>query len=78
LEEASNEPFEFMVTKCKSLNRISHNHDSFREHFVRNPKREAISFPSLGQDALMVTPLPRRGKDYKNLSQFTKNASESQ
>jgi hypothetical protein len=83
-------PFEFVVTDSPYLVRMAQNYDSFRKHIDKCKKKnkEVISFKNLSGDATLIVPIPKESQstyagkgeelDYKNLSQFTKNASEEQ
>jgi len=85
-QQTINQPFEFVATKSKALKRIEQNYASFQEHFAGKDKSKVCSFPSLGGDAMLITPIPseknpqlhKKSLDYKNLSEFTKNAPENQ
>jgi hypothetical protein len=72
-----NKPFEFVVIKSDSLNNITQNHSKFQEHFGKSPDNQTVSFFSPGGN-LLVSPVPKGTADYKNISQFTKNAPEEQ
>jgi hypothetical protein len=70
--------FEFVATKSTLLNKIEQNYDSFSEHFNNLPKdKNVISFSNLNNDSLLIVPRPRP-LNYKNISQFTKNAPNDQ
>ena len=66
------------------LDSINQNYSSFNEYFTKDLSDDAVSFPSLGKDAKLVVPTPTKSGnwinnnkerfDYKNISQFTKNA----
>lgn len=75
-----NKKFEFVVTKSEALNKTTQDSSSFAEHLAKlNAYRDSfISFPNKNKDAVLVIPAFVAGKtkalDYKNISQFTKNA----
>jgi len=62
------------------------NHKPFEEYLVEPflSGKYAVSFPSQSKDAILVIPSrefgkdPNKHNDYKNISQFTKNASNEQ
>ncbi|MCE8159327.1 MAG: hypothetical protein I3265_02510 [Candidatus Moeniiplasma glomeromycotorum] len=66
-------PFEFVVIKSEALNNITQNYSSFQEHFGKSRDNQAVSFSSPSGN-LLVCPVPKGTADYKNISQFTKNA----
>ncbi|KLL05057.1 MAG: hypothetical protein MRERV_6c038 [Mycoplasmataceae bacterium RV_VA103A] len=86
-------PFEFVVTKSEALNNISQDFSAFIPHLTPNArvrnieKLLATSFPNDRQpsDAILVVPTLKRQVedstkmlDYKNITQFTKNAPKEQ
>lgn len=77
-KDTINKPFEFVVTKSISLDNISQDYSSFDEHFANGNEQQVVSFLNLGGDAILVVPIPQENLDYKNISQFTKNASDEQ
>ena len=66
-----------MVIKSDSLNNITQNHSKFQEHFGKSQDGQAVSFFSPSNN-LLVSPIPKGTADYKNISQFTKNAPDEQ
>jgi hypothetical protein len=78
--------FEFVAVKSTSLNSVRQNYSSFADHIDRNRDKYACSFPNLGRDSILIVPTPQFCKegqkkyllDYKNISQFTKNAPKEQ
>jgi hypothetical protein len=66
-----------VVIKSDSLNNITQDYSSFQEHFVKNQDNQAVSFFSPSGNVL-ISPIPKGTTDYKNISQFTKNAPEEQ
>jgi len=73
-----NQPFEFVIIKSGELNNITQNYASFWEHIkksISDGNNDVCSFLSLGRDANLVVPIPREGKDYKNLAEFVSNSS---
>jgi hypothetical protein len=73
--------FEFVVIGSSTLDNITCNYSSFREHFNRSNDNNVVSFSSLSGDTLVV-PMPKqnydRMLDYKNLREFNNNASVEQ
>ena len=54
---------------------------TFSKHFENKKNKDqkhAISFPNLSGDTILVVPVPRSGKQFTNLYNFMKNASEIQ
>jgi hypothetical protein len=85
-QKSINKKFEFVVTKSEALNNITQDSKPFAEHLAKLDayKDSFVSFPNKNKDAVLVIPasITRKwesgGKtemfDYKNISQFTKNA----
>jgi len=77
-------PFEFVTIKSKALSNITQDYSSFSKYFRVKSNKKVVSFDNLGKDAFLIVPVPVperqtwQDKDYKNLSQFTKNAPEEQ
>ncbi|MCE8163486.1 MAG: hypothetical protein I3273_06620 [Candidatus Moeniiplasma glomeromycotorum] len=65
--------FELVVIKSETLNNIQQNYSSFQEHFGKSQDNQVVSFSSPSGN-LLVCPVPKGTADYKNISQFTKNA----
>jgi hypothetical protein len=70
-----------VVVGSSALDNITCDYSSFREHFNRSNDRNVVSFSSLSGDTLVV-PMPKqsynRTLDYKNLREFSNNASMEQ
>ncbi|CAG8521837.1 17661_t:CDS:2, partial [Cetraspora pellucida] len=92
-QKTLDKPFEFVVIKSEALNNISQDFSSFIPHLTPNArvrnieKLLATSFPNNQQpsDAILVVPTLKRQVedstkmlDFKNISQFTKNAPREQ
>ncbi|WNE41256.1 MAG: hypothetical protein mread185_000713 [Mycoplasmataceae bacterium] len=79
-------PFEFVIIKSESLSKIKQNSDPFNAYLIDMIcyEKQVISFPNLDKDEILVIPHKKWSQDlkefldYKNLSQFTKNAPEEQ
>jgi hypothetical protein len=67
-----------VATKSVGLETINQDYSDFQEHFDKSHDSNVCSFKNLGKDATLIVPIPRRDKDYKNISEFTKNASDEQ
>lgn len=75
-----------MVIKSEALNDIKQDFVPFANHITDMiiDEKKATSFPNLEKDGILVIPQKKWSQDlkefldYKNLSQFTKNASEEQ
>jgi hypothetical protein len=59
------------------LNSITQDHSRFQEHFGKSQDNQAVSFFSPSGNVL-ICPIPKGTADYKNISQFTKNAPDDQ
>jgi anthranilate/para-aminobenzoate synthase component II len=55
---------------------MKQNYASFSEYFDSDSKKKVVSFTNLNKDAVLIAPMPKNDDDYKNISEFTKNASE--
>lgn len=71
--------FEFVVTKSEQLNNIKQNCKPFYKEIgkISASGKLAGSFLNLGRDAILVIPVAKKANgllDYKNISNFTKNA----
>jgi len=55
---------------------MKQDYSSFQEHFGKSRDNQAVSFLGFSGSTL-ISPVPK-GTDYKNISQFTKNAPEEQ
>ncbi|CAG8794103.1 24544_t:CDS:2 [Gigaspora margarita] len=77
-KEMTNKPFEFVVTKSMALRHIKQDYSSFKEQIIESNNKDVCSFLSLGKDATLIVPIPCHNLDYKNISNFTKNASKEQ
>jgi len=85
-QKTLNKPFEFVVIKSEELNNTIQSFASFAKYFKgdANIGQHVHSFPNLGKDAILIIPhLTTKPDgsahyDYKNISQFTKNAPDQQ
>ena len=80
-----NKKFEFVVTKSEELNNITLDSGPFAKHLadIAIAGTWVGSFPNKGKDAVLIIPSAKKDYkkniiDYKNISQFTKNASQEQ
>ena len=74
-------PFEFVIIPANVLLTRSPDKFSFREKFAAGEPGGAVTFPSLGGDALLVAPVPKRGVDddvYMHLATFVSHANKEQ
>lgn len=70
--------FEFVLANSPQLAKIDPDPSDFEEYFS-SANREVISFPNLGNDALLVVPLPvAEASAYPHLAAFIREAPESQ
>ena len=53
---------------------------AFKEHFskCKNKDKDVIHFFNLSKDTILVVPTPKKGKNFKNIFYFMKNASKKQ
>jgi len=72
-EDTLDKPFEFVVIKSETLDNITQNFKSFKEHIDKGKK----SFSSHSGNTLIIPPLPEK-LDYKNLHNFIQNAPVEQ
>jgi hypothetical protein len=72
-------PFEFVLLNSPGL-ATKPDADAFAEYFPRaSGKESVVSFPNLGNDAILVVPCPRgRMSAYGHLAAFVREAPESQ
>ncbi|GAB4530420.1 MAG: hypothetical protein Tsb0014_13070 [Pleurocapsa sp.] len=72
--------FEFVLIDSPQLARVQPNLNSFQEYFqFAPPEQKIITFPNLGNDALLVVPSPRGEiSAYPHLAAFVRQASPSQ
>lgn len=75
-KKSTGQPFECAVIPNPGLAR-NPDQQTFRQHFqVDQP---TVTFPNLGQDAVLVVPCPLRpSDDYSHLGAFIRNAPKSQ
>lgn len=66
-----------MVIKSERLNNIQQDYSNFQEHFGKSSDNQVVSFLGFSGSTL-ISPVPKGTVDYKNISQFTKNAPEEQ
>ncbi|CAG8627655.1 11294_t:CDS:1 [Racocetra persica] len=77
-KETTIKPFEFVVTKSATLSYIEQDYSSFKNKITECQNKDVCSFINLGKDATLIVPMPCHDLDYKNLSNFTKNAPKKQ
>lgn len=71
--------FEFVLIDSPSLAKVTCDPYSFREYFSESPSEEIISFPNLGNDALLVIPCPMANLSvYPHLASFIREGATSQ
>lgn len=74
----ANRPFEYVVTDSPELS-DNPDPDPFAKHFTANPAEDVISFPNLGNDAVLVVPTPKGPRTaYGHLAAFLREAPDSQ
>lgn len=70
-------PFEFVLVNSKGLAQIEANPEAFHAYFASI--KMAVSFPNLGNDAVLVAPTPQRELEhYAHLAVFTRKAALEQ
>jgi hypothetical protein len=67
-----------IIIESKELAKITQDYSRFQEYINRRTNDNVVSFTNLGGDAILIVPIPKEGKDYKNLAEFTKNAPYEQ
>lgn len=84
-QKSINKKFEFVVTKTKELNNITQDSRPFAKQLadIAIAGVHTGSFPNKGKDAILIIPGAKKDNDkdiidYKNISQFTKNAPHEQ
>ena len=71
--------FEFVLLDSPALASRSPNSNPFADRFARAEKTDAIAFPNLGKDALLIVPLPGSPRAaYGHLAAFSRYAREVQ
>ena len=75
-----NREFEFVLIDSPQLARVKANSNAFRQYFQSAPPgKDIITFPNLGNDALLVVPYPvGENYIYPHIASFVRNASQSQ
>jgi len=68
-----------MAVKSEELVNINQDYSAFKEHLNKAKKQFFCSFPSLKKDIKLIVPIPCENEnnellDYKNISEFAKNA----
>jgi hypothetical protein len=74
-------PFEFVVLNAPSLVSRLYDFSAFAREFQSYPNQSVISFPNLGNDAVLVVPCPLYSANlqyYTHLASFLRMADESQ
>ena len=70
------QPFEFVLIDSPRLARAA-DHQTFAQHFKAT--QSVVTFPNLGQDAVLVVPCPHHpSNDYSHLGAFLRQAPKSQ
>ena len=70
--------FEFVVLDYPQLNKIP-NSNAFDNYLAKNAPENVITFPNLGNDALLIVPSQRGGQlSYGHLASFIRHAPEEQ
>ena len=71
-------PFEFVLIDSPALCVVA-NQTNFNEHFMLASPGDVITFPNLGNDAVLVVPCPDETcTDYAHISSFLKSSTEFQ
>ncbi|MEM8778946.1 MAG: hypothetical protein AAGF26_08760 [Cyanobacteria bacterium P01_G01_bin.49] len=72
--------FEFVLVNSPSLARATSEPEAFRQYFSEASQEEKIiTFPNLGNDALLVVPCPRdKSSVYSDLASFIREAPSAQ
>lgn len=74
--------FEFVLVDSPQLARVKPDSSPFRQHFQSvpsSPVEEVITFPNLGNDALLVVPCPiTQESAYPHIGAFVRKAPQSQ
>lgn len=71
--------FEFVVRDAPLLAARRPDPEAFADHFRAAPGAEAVAFPNLSGDAVLIVPTPRTdAKVYTHLAAFVRGAPESQ
>jgi hypothetical protein len=77
-----NKPFEFVLVDSPQLAGVQPDSSSFREYFQSarsSVGEEVITFPNLGNDALLVVPCPlAENSAYCHIASFVREAPQSQ
>ena len=70
--------FEFVLVNSPQLSSVRPDPSDFRQHF-KSASEEIVTFPNLGNDALLVVPCPiTRRSAYPHLASFVREAPKSQ
>lgn len=73
-----NQTFEFVLVNSPQLASVSADSSNFRQYF-QSATKAIVTFPNLGQDALLVVPCPISNTSaYPHLASFVLKAPESQ
>jgi len=69
-----------VVIKSEVVNNLKQNWTKFGKYVSNNYQKWACSFRGLSNNSTLIIPIPKPGPelDFKNISQFTKNAPEEQ
>ena len=51
---------------------------AFKQHIKKSKNKYVTSFKNLSGDTILVVPIPKRGKSFAHLKQFTDQASKTQ
>jgi hypothetical protein len=74
-------PFEFVTLPATVLLTRRPDKKSFEEKFRQGSESDAVAFPSLGGDAMLIAPVPHEGiadEAYMHLATFVQRAEEHQ
>lgn len=60
------------------LDEMTCNFSAFKTHMSLSSDKNVVCFPNKTNTAIMCVPMPRKGKDYTTIKEFTNNASKRQ
>jgi hypothetical protein len=72
-----NNPYHQIFVVDEKLD-VTGNHQAFNEHLRASNNKNAIAFPSISGNALLVVPTPKPGHDYASLWHFLRKAPVTQ
>ena len=74
----ANQPFEFVLLDSPDI-AMAPDPAAFCEHFAAMPAAGVVEFPNLGNDAILVVPVPQDPEsDYGHLAAWLRNSAEPQ